>query len=188
MKLLTASLGPITTAVFSLAAPALADPPTQSGPIVTRIEIPFINFMSDTKADLTAVIGFDADEICAGTFDFDSVDLKVIDVPSADERVIEQFSGHVRAAVWPGAIPDGTDPCDFIVDLDPLAEGWVAINGTDNDVFLDDYDNTNVNAYGYNAHGELFGPSGQSYNFHITWRVTYDGADFFEEKLKIKFK
>lgn len=191
MKTIASSVLALLLLAFNIQA--LADPPDQSGPNVTRFDGGLFDFRSDEKSGLTAALGGDPREACNFDFDFDEVSYKDIDVPSADERIVGQFSGYVRAFVWEGLLPDPFDffaNCEFFFAADPLATGMVKINGTDNDIFVFEYENTNRNAFGWNAHGTLYDYMGDGHVFHLTFRANWDGNDeeSFSEKVKISLK
>ena len=171
----------------------LADPPDESGPNVVRFEGNFLDWKVDEKSGLSAVLGFDPREACGLNFDFDQVGIKDIDLPSAEERRALQFSGYVQAYVWEGLLPEPFlffPNCAFFFASEPVAMGMVMVNGTDNDVFVFDYENTNRNAFGYNAHGKLYDYAGNARIFHLTHRANWDGNDdeSFSEKVMIRLK
>jgi len=177
-----------------MSAPVVSDPPAESGPNVTRFEDSLVVINVDTNAGLTAMLGFDPYEACQFIFDFDTVAIKQVDIPSAPERIVDQFSGYVRASVWPFVIPaDVVFPawCELIDIYPPLATGMVDINGTDNDLLVFTYVNKNENAFGWNAHGTLYDDN-DGRVFHLTYRAHWGGdgddpdAPFFENtKIKL---
>lgn len=186
----------IALLLIAFAAPALSDPPGESGPNVTRFEGTLAAFNSDMKSGLTGVLGFDPIDACRFIFDFDSVSVKEVNIPSAPERIIQQFHGYVRASVWPIVIPpeDGFFPnwCPYFQASAPLATGIAAVNGTDNDLLAFLYEPKNENAFGWNAHGTLDDHDGYAKIFHLTFRAHWDGgtdpAEPLIEKTIVKLK
>ena len=99
---------------------------------------------------------------------------KVIRLEDAN-RIMQLIQGtDVRTSVWPFTTFD----CSLFQNTPPLAEGFVDLVNTDNDllVFLNP-NNVNHNAFGFTAHGQLNGPNGEQMQFGGVFRSVWDGND-----------
>lgn len=178
--------------ILSISAPVISDPPAQSGPIVIRYEgAPFFSggilplWIPDMKSGMSITLGIDNIDFCLGGFNLDTVSIKEIDIPEDANRINQQLSGSVQAAVWPFTVFE----CDLFLTVPPLATGYADIQATDNDllVFLNP-DNVNHNAFGISAHGKLQDMWGATKQMSFTYRVNWDGNDdsTFKEVIKVK--
>ena len=155
------------------AIPALADPPSSSGPNVVRFEDTFAVFYSDARTGLSVTIGADVVEDCNGNFEPELVSIQEIHVPEDANRIISILHGDdLMTTVWPF-----TDfNCDLFTTEEPVATGTSDLVLTDNDllVFLTP-DNVNWNAFGFTAHGLLTAQDGSDVHFNGVQRCRWDG-------------
>jgi len=154
---------------------ALADPPAQSGMIVARGQDIFIGHYADQSRGLSATVGGDVREFCAGgPLTFDLIEVQNIDVPEDADRLIQIFSADsIVVDIWPFTEFD----CGQILSTDALASGTMAITGTDNDLVVYLYDdNVNWNAFGFSGHGQLTTADGDSARLNTVHRCVWDGV------------
>lgn len=177
----------IACVCLCLTAPLLAQgPPEASGPHIVRYDAyGWWWYFTDFKRGYVAFIGVDIVEFCNDNF-VGSWWFAQDNTPPAEEGLLMGLTkgDDVLASVWPIAIWDG-DPCEYILNNPPLAEGTVDAILTDNDIFAADFDHNRKNAYGLSAHGVLIAPDGERMICNAGFRCTYD-SDTDEYKCKQK--
>jgi len=164
---------------------AWSDSPAQSG-IVTRASAPdaLVVFFYDPGNDLTHFIGADIVGFCSGELTEGEAiaDLSLMEVlinGQDRERLVYMDQGEGYAGVWQGDVISG-DLCGNVLGSAPVAQGSVKWCYTDNDIDwfssceADDTSPSNVNSWGFVAHGVLedyFGqPTPYSGGEHNVWQ------------------
>lgn len=167
----------ILVCVF-VATPLLAQgPPAQSGPHVFRDEAyGWWWYFTDWNRGYVAFVGRDIVAFCNGEV-VGSWWTYQDNYPPAEEGLLITVTkgDDVITSVWPAAIWDYFDPCEYILNNPPLAEGTSDVVLTDNDIYAWAYDHTRKNAYGLSAHGVLTAPDGERMIFNGHFRCVYDG-------------
>ena len=162
----------LAVALFSglfMATGALADPPSQSGPIVFRYEINW--GWAYVASGLIAVHGFDDVHWCnlgcpgdPACFDTDELNkLKEIVSPAEADLIMQLWKGDdLTTTVWPweGSLCGSVDALQQV----PLAFGTVDLIATDNDLFASAVHNR-MNSFKISAHGALETPAGERLQF-----------------------
>jgi len=173
-----------------VSAPLLAQvPPAQSGPHVVRSEVyGWWWYFTDARRGYVAVIGADLVSVCSGPFIGSWWNLQENFPPAEEGLVVQHIKGDdVIASVWPATIWDYSEPCEYILNNPPLADGTADAILNDNDLYAGDYDHKRHNAYGLSAHGVLAAPDGERMIFNAMFHCTWPGyPDFDEGKCKVK--
>lgn len=170
-----------------VAAPLLAQgPPAASGPNVVRDELyGWWLYFTDFKRGYVAVIGADIVAVCSEEFEGSYWNLQENYPPAEEGLTVWHLKGDdVIASVWPSSIWDG-DPCEYILNNPPLADGTADVIVNDNDLYANLYDHNRKNAYGLSAHGVLQAPDGERMILNAGFHCVFD-ADSGEQKCKIK--
>ena len=120
--------------------------------------------------------------------------LEPADIQQVIENPDDPASGKIRELTL-------ADPINiFIVDLSQpgscfgfelVASGEGKLVNTDNDVLVFLRDSNNANAFGFTAHGQLYGPDGRMAHYNGASKVTWDGNDgskFFHTNEHFNFK
>lgn len=169
-----------------LTTPLLAQgPPANSGPIVVRGEFngayyDWWYYYTDWKRGYVAFHGVDIVSWCNET-PIGYSDWFYLDVlpPAEADLVHEVLKGDdLTTSVWPVAIWDYPDACDYILNYPPIAAGTADVIVTDNDYFAYRNEHNRHNAYHLSAHGVLYAPDGEamvfSGGFHGVWHPDFD--------------
>ena len=171
-KLIVESLSVLLT--LCLAAPALSEPPAQSGPHVYRYQDNYWFWFADSDTGLLAIFGIgDLVEACTGPFEPEEV--TVMDNVTDEEslRIVSRFYGEVSVTVWEAT---GLD-CDQFTSELPLAYGTVTFSGNDNDyyAFLPN-ERSNKNSYSYRANGPVWSSlTGERMRLHLAFHGLWGG-------------
>ena len=160
----------------------IANAPTESGVYVLRSEDYVWGWIiSDSKTNLTAVLGWDLESQlswCSGNFDLDLLDLapiQLIDLPNNENKFVELQQGMVRTIVFDGAFSYLYPFCDFVDNAEVLAEGLSRFTYTDNDLLGYISDGNNYNSWTYRGSGTLIGSSdGKDKHFSAVMKLLWN--------------
>jgi hypothetical protein len=170
-------------------APLLAQgPPEASGPYVVRDEVSgYWWYFTDFKRGYVVFLGVDIVSWCAEMPVYSTWSLQENYPPAEEGLVVQHFKGDdVITSVWPITIWDG-DPCEYVFNNPPIADGTADVIANDNDLYAGSYDHNRHNSYGISAHGVLTAPDGERMIFNGMFHCTWPGyPDFDEGKCKIK--
>lgn len=162
-----ASLG-AALAMMVLTANAQADAPASSG-ILTRFESPFATTWIDARTGYRVVVGANPAEFCIGAGSFDVVQLTDVDLRFVNEfdRLVRLMNSYIRVFVY-----DFLDfDCGRFTTEDPVASGYATVIGADNDVPGIQPGESNANAWGWAAYGEIADSSGNPVRLSATYRA-----------------
>ena len=144
----------------------IANAPDVSG-IVVREGYPAAVVWIDPKAGTIVVIGVDIVDFCNGTVDFEVAPFQDVIQSNGRDLFVGQGT-DMQTSVWPFAAFD----CGQFTTTTPLATGVSDLVWTDNDwLYPDPPDLSDVNAFGYEAHGFLTRPGGAAAVFSGHWRA-----------------
>ena len=127
-----------------------------AGPKIFRgDDLEWAVFWMDFKRGRSAVVGIDVKEFCLGNVDLALVDFQDVYPPRDDVRIVEVLHGDdLPASAWPFTYWD----CGRFLTEKPLAEGYVDMRSTDNDLNTYLYPDTrNKNPWGFRVHGAFSG-------------------------------
>jgi hypothetical protein len=176
----------VVAACILMAVPVMAQgPPPASGPIVVRgdfngADYDWWYYYTDWKRGYVAFHGVDIVSWCAynptGYSDWYYLDV----FPPAEADLIHEVlkGDDITTSVWPVAIWEYTNACDYILNYPPIATGTADVIVTDNDVTAWRNTHNRKNAYHLSAHGVLYAPDGEgmvfSGGFHGVWHPEWD--------------
>ena len=167
----------------------IASPPVQSGPYVIRYEEGTWVWIWDVENSMYAIIGFDVWDYCSGELEFDIVSIQDVMERPIQNAINEILHGdHMTVSVW----PVGSVDCDVLMNIEPIATGYVDITSTDNDYFAYlQADPKRMNAFGTMGHGvvETYGGGTAQLSFH--WRQCWrlgEGVYQYHEQITLGTK
>ena len=172
----------------AVAAPLFAQgPPAQSGTHVFRDEAyGWWWVFTDWRRGYVAVVGRDIVAFCNDEDVASWWTYQDNYAPAEEDLLITNIKGDdVITSVWPVTIWEYADPCEYILNNTPIADGTSDAILTDNDVYAWLYDHNRKNAYGLSAHGVLTAPDGERMIFNGHFRCVFD-ADAGTEKCNVK--
>jgi hypothetical protein len=155
-----------------VAAPALSDPPAQSGPRVLRYNFDTAFAFSDFDSGLQVVFGANMLEFCNGVIDFEEFTFMDVLVDEDSNRILGPGYGEVYTTVW--GFPDFD--CARFTTESPLAEGMITLRLNDNDVFAwQPNERSNKNSFSFRANGPMWSPTGTSMRLHFVSHTVWGG-------------
>ena len=155
-----------------VAAPALSDPPAQSGPRVLRYNFDTAFVFSDFDSGLFVAFGVNMADYCNDVFEFEEFTFMDVLVDEDSNRLLGPGYGEVYTAVW--GFPEN-DCARFTTEL-PLAEGMITLRLNDNDVYAWEFnERSNKNSYSFRANGPMWSPTDQSMRLHFVSHAVWGG-------------
>ena len=168
MKRIVKSL--LVLLALCMAAPAISDPPAQSGPRVFRYNYDTAFVFSDFDSGLFVAFGVDMADYCFAEEEYE--EFTFTDVFVNDDRILGPGYGEVYTEVW--GFPE-FDCARFTTEF-PLAKGMITLRLNDNDVYAwAPNERSNKNSYSFKANGPMWSDTGERMQLHFVSHSVWGG-------------
>jgi hypothetical protein len=156
-----------------VAAPALSDPPAQSGPRVFRYNFDVAWVFSDFDSGLFVAFGVNMADYCNDVFEFEEFTFMDVLVDEDSNRILGPGYGEVNTTVW--GFPEFD--CERFTTEFPLAEGMITLRLNDNDVYAwQPNERSNKNSFSFKANGPMWSyTTGERMQLHFVSHSVWGG-------------
>jgi len=152
----------VATSGLFFSQPLLAEPPTNSGPYVSRFGA--FNWFAFEANGMVAFVGADVPAICQEDYVYGYWDYQIIESPADFDLVMGLAKADdIPVFVYPDSIL--WDPCGYDDGNMWIVSGTLDAIYTDNDAYAYYNYHSRANSYGVMTHGVLFTQDGDPVNF-----------------------
>jgi len=180
MKRIVKSL--LVLLALCMTAPAISDPPAQSGPKVFRYNFDTAFRFSDFDSGLQVVFGLNMADYCNDDFEFEEFTFMDVLVDEDSNRILGPGYGEVNTEVW--GFPE-FDCIRFTTEF-PLAKGMITLRLNDNDVYAwQPNERSNKNSFSFKANGPMWSyTTGERMQLHFVSHFVWGGFNNSSFELK----